>query len=266
MATVFDYKSYKNFLTDTCSGERGLLTRLAEAGECQKSYLSACLNGKNHLTLDQVFGMAEYLGMSDGEQEYLFLLVEKEKANTPKLKRKLEDKLRELSREAYRLKNQQRESQVISNVDSGVGTYYSNWMLTAIHTLSSITKFQTAEQIGKRLGLPGNVAQHFLNQLEALEFVKKEGSRYKWGSGNLHLSDDSSWISNHHLNWRLRAVDNTQKNDRSSMHYTAIQSMSEDDFEILKKKIANFIKEFNKVSDPSEPEEAFCFSLDFFRV
>jgi predicted oxidoreductase len=178
----------------------------------------------------------------------------------------LEGKLRDLSREAYRLKNQQKESFVISAADSGVGTYYSNWTLTAIHTLSSIGKFQTADQIGKRLGLPVAVAQVFLNQLQTLEFVKKEGSHYKWSSGNLHLSDDSSWISNHHLNWRLRAIDNTQKNDRAAMHYTAIQSMSEDDFEVLKKKIANFIKEFNKVSDPSEPEEAFCFSLDFFKI
>ncbi|QDK46681.1 hypothetical protein DOM22_16735 [Bdellovibrio sp. ZAP7] len=266
MKTIFDYKSYKTFLVEICSSERGLLTRLAEAGECQKSYLSACLNGKNHLTLDQVFGMSEYLGMTDTEQEYLFLLVEKEKANTPKLRKKLEDKIRDLSREAYRLKNQQREGHVISDVDSGVGTYYSNWMLTAIHTLSSITKFQTAEQIGKRLGLSVAVVQHFLNQLEGLEFVTKEGGRYKWGSGNIHLSDDSSWVSNHHLNWRLRSIENTQKNDRMAIHYTAIQSISENDFELLKKKIANFIKEFNKVSDPSDPEEAFCFSLDFFKV
>jgi hypothetical protein len=204
--------------------------------------------------------------MTDTEQEYLFLLVEKEKANTPKLKKKLEDKLRDLSRDAYRLKNLEHESQVISGNDTGVGTYYSNWMLTAIHTLSSVQKFQTAEQLGKRLGLSTPVAQHFLNQLQTLEFVKKEGGRYKWGSGNIHLADDSTWISNHHMNWRLRAVDNTQKNDRTATHYTAIQSMSEDDFEVLKKKIANFIKEFNKVSDPSTPEEAFCFSIDFFKV
>lgn len=266
MAVIFDFKSYKNFLVDLCSSERGLLTRLAEAGECQKSYLSACLKGKNHLTLDQAFGMAEYLQMTEAEQEYLFLLIEKEKASTHKLKKKLEGKLLELSREAYRLKNQQKDTIVISNTDSSIGAYYSNWTLTAIHTLTSINRYQSAEQIGKRLNLPTAVAQVFLTQLQALELVKKEGSHYKWNSGNIHLADNSSWIPSHHLNWRLRAIENVQKRDMASTHYTSIQSMSADDFEILKRKIANFIKEFNKVADPSVPEEAFCLNFDFFKI
>lgn len=266
MSGIFDFKSYKDYFTELCNSERGLLTRLAEAGECQKSYLSACLKGKNHLTLDHAFGMAEYLKMTDAEQEYLFLLIEKDKASTHKLKRKLEMKLRDLSREAYRLKNQQSDTIVISNTDSSVGTYYSNWFLTAIHTLTSINKYQTLDQIGKRLGLPGEAVQVFISHLQALDLVKKEGTHYKWNSGNLHLADNSSWISSHHLNWRLRSVENIQRRSPGATHYTAIQSMSEEDFEKLKRKIANFIKEFNKVSDPSTPEEAFCFSIDFFKV
>jgi uncharacterized protein (TIGR02147 family) len=266
MANIFDFKSYKDFFIVLCDSERGLLTRLADAGHCQKSYLSACLKGKNHLTLDHAFGMAEYLKLSDTEQDYLFLLIEKEKASSYKLKRKLEGKLRDLSREAYKLKNQQNDSIIISNADSSIGTYYSNWLLTAIHTLTSINKYHNAETIGKRLNLPTPTAQLFLNQLLSLDLIKKDHGHYKWNSGNIHLADNSPWITNHHLNWRLRSIDNTQKLDPSATHYTAIQSMSEDDFEILKRKIANFIKDFNKISDPSPSEEGYCFNIDFIKV
>jgi uncharacterized protein (TIGR02147 family) len=266
MVAVFDFKSYKDFLTTLCHQERGLLSRLAEAAECQKSYLSACLNGKSQLTLDHALGIAEYLQFTDAEQDYLFVLVEKERATGIKLRRKLEVKLKDLSREAYKLKNQQNSSIVISGADSGLGNYYASWLPTALHTLTSIDRYQSLSQLSKRLQLTPEAAQFFINQLKELDLVKQVGTNYRWNSGNIHLADDSSWISTHHLNWRFRAIDNFQRRDPESTHYTAIQSMSESDFELLKKKIAHFIKDFNKVSDPSTPEEAFCFNIDFFKI
>ncbi|MNK06257.1 hypothetical protein D3C87_241500 [compost metagenome] len=266
MKNIFDYKSYKPYLADHCDQERGLLTRLSEAGGCQKSYLSACLKGKNQITLDHAFGMAELLGLSDSEQNYFFLLIEKEKANTPKLKRHLEMKLKDLSREAYRLKNQQANAVIVTETASDLGAYYSTWLATAIHTLTSIGGLQSVSQIAKRLNISPEHTQGLLQQLEKLDLVKRQGEKYIWNSGNIHLADNSTWISQHHSNWRLRAIDSTQRRTAEAMHYTAIQSMSEEDFEVLKKKIAQFINEFNKVSDPSEPQDGFCFSIDFFKV
>lgn len=267
MKSIYDFSSYKDYLIDKGHSERGLLTKLADAAECQKSYLSACLNGKSQLTLDHALGIAELIGLDDNEQDYFFLLIEKEKASTIKLRRKLDSKLKNLSREAYRLKNQQKDTHVISTEsDTGLGLYYSSWIPTALHMLTSVRELQTAPQLAQRLNISKELTTVFLNQLQTLDFVKKEGSNYKWSSGNLHLADNSAWISNHHMNWRLRAVDNVQKNDASATHYTAIQSMSEADFEALKKKIAHFIKEFNRISDPSTPEEAFAINIDFFKI
>lgn len=266
MAHIFDFKSYKTYLTQVCSQERGALTRLSEAAQCQKSYLSACLTGKNNLTLDHALGISEYLQMTESEQNYFFLLLDKEKANTPQLRRHLEDKLKNLSREAYRLKNQQKNTHVVTEEMSGLAFYYANWMATAIHTLTSITGYQSVEEIAKRLNIHPSMAKVIIAELEKQQLVIEQRGKYKWGSGNLHLTDSSRWISTHHTNWRLRTIDNCQKGDPESTHYTAIQSMSLEDFEVLKKKIAGFIKEFNKVSDPSEPEEAFCFSIDFFKI
>ena len=263
---IFDFKSYKEYLNAVCENERGALTRLAEAGECQKSYLSTCLKGKNQLNLDQAFGMSEYLQLTDHEQDYFFLLIEKEKAVTPKLKRRLETKVRDMAREAFRLKNQAKDSVIVTEGSSDIGFYYSTWLPTALHTLASVNRFQTSASMAKRLSMTPEALVPFLGYLEKMDMVKRSGDKYKWNSSNIHLADSSAWIQTHHTNWRLRAIDNVQKNDAEASHYSAIQSFSEADFDKLKRKIAAFIKEFNSVSDPSDPEEAFCFNIDLFRV
>lgn len=267
MTSVFDFKSYKDFLEALTSQERGMLTRLAEAAPCQKSYLSTCIKGKTHLTLDHAFGISEFLNFSDSEREYFFLLIEKDKAGGVGLRRHLEGKMKQLSREAYRLKNQQKNSVIVTGTDSPeIAFYYGTYLGTAIHMLTSVSEYQTVSSISKRLGIAPEVCQGVLHQLESQQLVKKQGTHYMWNSANIHLADNSPWILNHHQNWRLRAIDNVQKRDEEATHYSSIQSMSKEDFEKLKKKIVQFIKEFNLVADPSNPEEAFCLNLDFFKI
>ncbi|MEK2690333.1 DUF4423 domain-containing protein [Bdellovibrio sp. GT3] len=263
---IFEYKSYKTFLKAYCESERGALTRLADAANTQKSYLSGCLRGKGQLSLDQAFGIAGYMNLSDQEQDYFYLLVEKEKAVAPALRRRLEGKAKDMSREAFRLKNQQKDSLIVSEGDSNMGLYYATWMSIAVHTLASVPQFQSMASLGKRLSLNQESIAMIVNYLEKMELIKKSGDKYRWNSSNLHLDDKSVLISGHHTNWRARAIDNIQKNDREATHYSAVQSFSEEDFEKLKKKIALFINDFNKVADPSEPEDAFCLNIDLFRV
>jgi uncharacterized protein (TIGR02147 family) len=264
--SIFQFKTYKEYLNSICEAERGNLSRLAEAGGCQKSYLSACLKSKGQLSLDHAFGMAEHLGLTDAEQDYFFLLIEKEKAVTSKLRHRLETKAKDLARESLRLKNQQKGSVVISEGNPELGLYYRTWLPTAIHMLTSVPRYQSTAALAKRLNIPPEGAVSFLGYLEKMDLVMKAGEKYKWNSANIHLADNSLWIQGHHANWRLRAIDNIQKDDREASHYSAVQSFSEEDFDKLKRLIANFIREFNGTSDPSEPEEVFCLNIDLFRV
>lgn len=263
---IYEFHDYKKYLQSLCHSERGMLTRLSEASLCQKSYLSSCLTGKNNITLDHASAMAEYLNLSEAEEDYFFLLIEKERAASPQLIRKLENKIKRFSRESLRLKNQQSTSVIISENDSQLGYYYMSWMPIAIHILTSIDAVQTPNQISKRLQIPDTQVQSFLDFLEKQTLIKKTGHRYGWNSANIHLADNSHWITTHHMNWRLRAIDNCQKSDTEALHYSVVQSMSEKDFELLKRKTAQFIKDCAKISDPSKPEEAYCFNLDFFKI
>ncbi len=266
MKSIFDYKDYKNFLKALCQEQRGLLTKLATAAECQKSYFSSCLKDKCHLTLDHIHGISEFLSLGEQEESYFFLLFEKDKCTTLKLKRKLENKLKLISREAFRLKNQQEGALIIKDSEIGLSEYYSSWIFMAIHSLTSINKYQSIEKISEKLMLSKATTEYHLQQLIKLDLVKFENNKYFWNTFNMHLSDDSNWINRHHNNWRINCIHKLQKKDGESLHYTVVQSMSESDFEILKKKIAQFIKEFNKISDPSNPEESYNLNIDFYRL
>lgn len=150
--------------------------------------------------------------------------------------------------------------------DSGLGQYYSTGLYVAIHSLTAIEKYQTLDKMSDRLLLPKEIVQFYLDALIKMDLVKKEGHRYKWNTFSMHLTDDSLWINAHHSNWRVAAMNNLQKRDPHALHYSLVQSISESDFELLKKKIAQFIKDFSKVATPSESEESFNLNIDFYKI
>jgi uncharacterized protein (TIGR02147 family) len=268
MTNIFEFRNYRDYIQALCNSQRGYLTVLADAAGCAKSYLSSCLKEKCHLTLDHIYGIAEYLQMNDQEEEYFFLLLEKDKCSTLKLRKKLETKLKELSREAFRLKNQQSSSLIVqdNNHSSGLGQYYSVSTYIAIHSLTAIDRYQTLDKMAERLLLPKAVVQYYLDELIKMDLVKKDGVRYKWNTFSIHLADDSAWITTHHSNWRVSAMQNLQKRDHTALHYSLVQSISEADFEVLKKKMSQFIKEFAKVATPSASEESYNFNIDFYKI
>ena len=78
MASVYEFIDYKLFLKKCIaqSEQRGFTTRLAEAAGCQRSYFSTVLSGNIHLLPEHLFGICEFLKLSNDESEYLFLVLD----------------------------------------------------------------------------------------------------------------------------------------------------------------------------------------------
>src|SRR5260221_8025 len=96
--SVFESSSYKQIMKTRLrgAGNRGALSRAAEAMNCQRSYLSRVMNSKMQLTMDQVFALGRYLKFSSEETEYFQTLVEFERASERSYKEFLQKKIREL--------------------------------------------------------------------------------------------------------------------------------------------------------------------------
>lgn len=264
---IFPHQNYGDVLrSQITAGERswGMMTRLSEAANCQKSHLSRVLRGETHLTLEQANGLCEFWQLSENEVEYFMTMVERERAGDRVYRQRLQRKLDSLRRTeedlSTRLKHPTLEIQEQDYV------YYSAWWMQAIHIAVSIPELQTAEKISQRLALPLSVVTDTLTRLETSGLVSFKNDRWTFSSSSMHLPKDSFLISLHHKNWRERAVFNSQINAPDSLHYTVIQSISQHAFDKIKHLLLKAIDDYSTLANPSKEEEIVCLACDFFKV
>ena len=269
MKTVFEFDSYKDYLRSLLKREdsRGLLSKLAAAAECQRPYLSKVLqiDSNVHLTPDHMFGICEYLQLTELESDGLKLLLEKERASQVKYRQSLQKRLIALKEQYLNLKKQLGKEQISTGEDAA-SFYYSYWLYSALHIAVSIPSLQTALALARRFLLPEETIIYHLKKLEKLSLVKEHKNKWQWQSGDIHLSKDSYLVFPIHINWRNQAVQNLSLRQSDSIHYSVVQSLSHEDCESLRIIMADLIKRFQKIATPSKSEELVCFNLDFFKV
>ena len=267
LSSLFAFHDYKAFLRKTLQSKdtRGEITRLAQAAGCQRSYLSRVIHEHVHLTPDQAFGIAQGLKFNAAERDYFLLLVDRARCGTPALIAHLDSKLQAM-RQAQEDLSQRlgRETR-----DDAAGTelaYYSSWVWPAVHLMTSIPDCQSETQIAHRLGLPEGRVHGVLTELEARRLVRREGSRWKFQSGSVHIPKASPLVSLHHNNWRQQAVLESQDPSSDSVHYTMVQTLSRDAYLTIKQKMLLMIEESASIGQAAPEEELVAVCCDLFRV
>jgi uncharacterized protein (TIGR02147 family) len=265
--SVFAFDDYRAYLRKRIESEetsRGLITRMANAAQCQRSHLSRVISGTLHLTPDQALGLTRHWNFNDDETDYFLTLVDRDRAGSPALRARLGNRLQASRRKQEDLTKRLKRMEVIpTGIDS---TYYSAWYWSAIHILVSIPEFQTIEAISRRLALPDLMVKNCLEALEQQGLVKNSGKNWKIGSASIHLPRNTPVIGVHHNNWRQRAVMDAVQPGSDGVHYTVVQSLSVRDFEKLKAMMLRWIDEYAAVASPSQEQELICFACDLFRV
>lgn len=265
--SIFNYLDYKIFILDTVTslGEPwGYWGKLAKAISCQPAYLSRCLKDKTNLTVDQVLALCRFWSLSSSETEYLIYLLELARAATNENKKYFLSKINILKQENENLKNIVKRESLINVHDQS--TYYSSWLWMALHFATSIEELQTIDSLAERFYLPKSQLQNILEKLAFLGLIIKSGNRWIFKTGEYHLEKNSPLIPAHHQNWRNRATIDSQNSNTDGIHYSAVYTLSEKDFQILKDNILKWIKVSNDVVKNSKEEEIVCFNLDFFRI
>ncbi|UYL10276.1 DUF4423 domain-containing protein [Bdellovibrio sp. SKB1291214] len=268
MVSVYEFTDYKTYLKKRVSQseQRGFATRLAEAAGCQRSYFSTVLNGNIHLLPEHAFGISEFLGLSHEEQEYLFLILDYNRAGNAAFRSHLLKKIKEKQLAWKDFKNRLKKDSIAEVEDMSVRQfYYSSWLYAAIHIAVSIPKLGEVKHLSTYFGISESVAVWHLEKLAQMGLVEKKSGRWSWKSGDLHLSKDSPWIATHHSNWRMQALNDLPQRKTESLHFSVVQSLSKDDIEKLRFRIVEWVEEFKKIASPSTPEEIVCLNLDFFK-
>jgi uncharacterized protein (TIGR02147 family) len=269
MASVFEHRNYRDFLKEKIKEHqsvRGYQSRLAQAARCQRSFLSLVLSSeKAQLSRDQALGMADFWSLDASETEFFLCLVDLERAGTDRLKAHIEARMRELKKESANLtKRVQKQGKQQSSEMEAI--FYSSWVWSAVHLLTTIPAFRTAKAIQKRLQLPMDTVLETLARLESMGVVEKKGDQWHATDFDIHLPRDSFMTETNHANWRRQATLDQQNKTQESLHYTSTFAVSREDAERMKEILLASVVKTRNMIPPSPSEEVFCLCVDFFRI
>lgn len=268
MSQLFKYTDYRpalKFLIATYEGPRkGLQTRLAQQIGCQQTYLSRVISGSAELNQEQSFAVTTFFKLDQLEKEYFFLLVNLNRAATVELKDYYKNKIQLIK---------SKKTEISSRIDSKnsldeekKSIYYSDWIYGAIHVLTAIPQFQTAESISTRLSLSFERVKEVLVFLENAGLVIRKHNKYHHNTVNIHLNQDSPYIKSHHAHWRMKSIEALSKKNPMNLNYSSVTAFSAADAPEIKEIMLEAIKKIREVVRNSQEEQIYCYNLDFFEV
>ena len=267
MKAVFDSKNYREIIEDFLSQQPakgfGTLKRISMHAHMNPSLLSQVMKGKKEPTLEQASDIADFIGLSEIESEYFLSLVQLERAGKKSYKDRLHRKIDGLRKRAESLKERMPSEGELSETAKAV--FYSHWFYSATRILTSIEEFRSFEELSKKTGLTIEKTRRVVDFLVKEGLCKHSNSGLTIGPKSTHVDRDSIHVIRHHANWRMKSVQVMETGSKDGFLFTSPVSMSNDDFEKLKKLLSSFVEKSFKIIEPSKPEIAACLAFDLFK-
>jgi len=264
--TIFDYSECSSYLMAYLEGlpkkGHGSLSVWAKKLGVSTTLLSQVVRGNKLLGMEIAHGLAEILGLTATETDYLFMMVEIERAGTIPLKNHFKKKLAE-AREASRLlKNRVEKATELSG--EAKAQYYSSWIYAGIRNLSACPDITTLESLSERLHLPRASIVEVINFLIMNRLITEGRDRWAPGVTSSYISSDSPLVNKHHQNWRLKAISQMDARSPEDLFYTSPMSLSDSVARKLRKFLVDKIEEIHSKTDPSPSEVVRCLNIDWF--
>lgn len=261
-----NYKKYLDYVFNLKPGYgRGERTRLASFIGCNTTYISQVMNGINHFSLEQAERANRFFNHTKDESHFFILLVEYARAGTEELKKYFMGQIHQAIENRMDLKNRLEFKKKLSSEDQNF--YYSFWYITAIHLLTSISKYQNINQISSYLGLNISRTQNILEELLRCGFIEKEGDLYKSGPVSIHLGSESPLIGKHHINWRMQAIQNLELGfDPQSLHFSSVVTIAKSDVRAAREILVEAIEKIRTLVKESKEDSLYCYNIDLFEV
>lgn len=108
--------------------------------------------------------------------------------------------------------------------------------------------------------------------VEILEFLKsssliiEEKDRYKMGVSRTFLEQGSPHLPRHHINWRLKAIQQVEAVGETELMFTFPHSISESDFEKIREELVAVIQKASATVKDSPAENIGCLNIDLIWI
>lgn len=260
-----DYRSViRNWVAGRPHKGRGEMKVIAELLRIPSSVWSQTLSGQREMNEDQAFLVSDHFGFTELEREYFICLVQIERAGHHEYQSHLKKRLLSLREKSKNLATRLEHEKVLTEKDQA--EFYSAWVYSAVRLFCGIGFGKKLDDICREFSLERERAVRIINFLLSSGLIIIENSFYKMGPARTHVGKNSPFVSKHHTNWRIRAIERAQNLKDNELMFTGPMSLSQKDFDYLREKMVVLIQEVSEKVKDSEAEVLGCFNLDFIRM
>lgn len=264
---IFEFADYRHYIHAWLKAQksqgRSNLSKLATVAQVHPTFLSHVLGGHKQLSLEQAAQISDEMEHSRLEQDYFFILIHLDRAGSKRLKEYWLEKKQALEKEKNKLTRRFEKHRELNTEQRA--KFYSSWLYAAIWVSTSINDKQTMNQVATRFNVSKDKAEEVLSFLvETGLCVEKNGS-YSMGETHVHVPDDSPFVVKHHMNWRVKAIQQMDSRKLEELFFTCPMALSKDDFKKIREKLNKLIKEAIDLAKASPAEEVICLNIDFFQ-
>ena len=237
---------------------------LATAIGCQTPFITHVLSADYHFSPEQGEACARWMRLTEKEIEFFLLLVLHQRASTKALKKNFANQLSRRREQQTLLKKRVAITETLRIEDQLV--YYSNWIFAVVHMALLNPLLNTAEALRKRFALSEGQISRALEFLISRGLITKKGDFFQVIKPVLYLDRNSPLIANYHTLWRMRAIDAVRMNPLHDLHYSGVISLSQEDFEMIREKLALLLEQIAKRVKNSKDEKLACLNFDWFEL
>ena len=269
MKIVFEFENYKNFVNAWLSAQpkkgHGLRRKMAEAIHTQTGYITQVLSGSAHFSAEQGLRLANFFGLPPEEREFFLLLLQLDRAGTSDYREFISSQIKKAREDRRNLSKRFKAKTFPSDKDQS--RYFSSWLYACIHVMVTCERFQSSRRtIASALGIPITRATEIIDFLVQSGFIREQGGKLVAGEARAHLGTDSPFLSRHHLNWNLLALQKILTDPTTNLHYSSVVSLSKADVDAFREIFTRALDRSNKIVADSPGEQVFAFTLNFFPV
>jgi uncharacterized protein (TIGR02147 family) len=265
--SIFEHKSFRDYIEERLKCDdfgRGGKAKLAAYLECQPSFISQVLKGKNNLSLEQGYKINSLFSHSHLEKDYFINLLEHDRAGSLELRKYFEMKLEDIKEKAKLIENHI-EFEHLSEEDTIA--YYDNWNHVLAHQLINIPKYQTVNALRQKLNIDDDDLKKTLSFLSSCNLIDQdEVGNLKMGTSRLHIRKGSPLADFANKTARLHNIQNLKRKDASSLNYGAYMTLSKKNYLEFKQRFVNLISELHNSLDEDEPETVCSIIIDMMEL
>lgn len=267
--SIFNFTNYRDYLRAYIKSRPkagyGELSRIATHLKMNTTLLSQIFSGLRTFSTDHACELAEYLGLTDIETEYLYLMIEHSKAGTGKNKSYLKNRMALLKDESLNLsKRILREKDLTENEKA---IFYSTWVYSALHLFCGTRENGvTLDEICDKIQCTRQKASEYMLFLINSGLCKEENERFSIRTLSTFIDNESPHLLKHHNNWRIKAIQKSDNISKKELMFTAQVSISEKDFDIIREQIIKGIEDILKTVKESGTENLAFLNIDWLKL